>query len=705
MSDRRRYFIGIDTGGTFTDITVIDDRGEVFVNKAPTTPWDFSVGVIGAVHNMSEETLGISSEELLRNTEMFKVGSTVATNALITRTGSKVGLITTKGFEDTTIIMRAIGRVAGLGEQDLKHQAVITKPEPIVPPELIRGVTERIDFRGEVIIPLDVAEAREAIRSLIEDEKVEALAVNLLWGFVNPTHENRIRELIEEMYPSHDLFLTFASETIPAVREYARSNTVIINSFLGKTIRKYFDGLGSKLGEKGYQGTLLVMQSNGGVVHRDEVTPIGNIGSGPSGGIIASRHLAGLLGHRHVITTDMGGTSFDVGVIVDGFWRYMREPVVERFNITWPMIDIESIGAGGGTIAWIDPITGGLKLGPQSAAADPGPVCYGGRGTEPTITDADVVLGLIDPNNFLGGKMKLDVKRAEEAIREKIAKPLGMDVVEAAAGIHDVINNHMSDLIRKQVATTGHSPDDFVVYAFGGAGPVHAAGYGAELNARSIHVFSTSPVFSSFGVALADVMHTHTASYRFPMPIAPEKLNSKLREIEDRLLSVLNREGLGGDLVSFRRTLYMRYRRQLNELDVPVAYKEYNEDDILQIMRDFERRYEEVYGAGSAYSEAGIEVISFRVDAIGSTVKPHIKEYPPAGVSAREALKGHREAYFSVARAFLKASVFDFACLRHGNVIDGPAIAESAVTAVVIPPGWVGRVDRFHNLELVRQVS
>jgi len=408
----------------------------------------------------------------------------------------------------------------------------------------------------------------------------------------------------------------------PVVREYARSNTVIINAFLGQTVQRYIDRLEAKLTGAGHRRPLLLMQANGGVVHREELTPIGTLGSGPSGGVIASKFVADAMGHTNVITTDMGGTSFDVGLIVDGHWQYLREPVVNRFHITWPMIAIESIGAGGGTIAWIDPVTGRLRVGPKSAAADPGPVAYDAGGTEPTVTDADIVLGLIDPDYFLGGRMRLHKAKAEQAIRDRIAGPLGMDLTEAAAGIYDIINSHMSDLIRKQVVTTGKVPEEFVLYAFWGAGPVHATAFGSELNIGKIYVFPTSAVFSSLGVATADVIHTRSLSYRYMMPVKPAVFNARMAEIEKELARIMAREGFTRSQVRFRRTFYMRYRRQLNELDVEVPVKTYGPADIQRIMAMFERKYEDVYGEGSAYREAGIEVISFQVDAIGRTPKP-----------------------------------------------------------------------------------
>jgi len=695
-----KYIIGTDTGGTFTDATVLTDKGDIFINKASTTPHDFSLGTIAAVSEVAK-TMNISLQDLLKNCGMFKHGSTIATNALITRTGSRVGLITTRGFEDVTLVMRAIGRVAGLNESEIKSQPTCVKPEPIVPRDRIAGVTERVDFQGTVIIPINIEEAKESIRYLIEDQKVEALAINFLWGFVNPVHEKKVLELIKEMYPDKDIYVTVSHELIPVIREYARSNTVIINSFLGKTISRYIKNLNGLLRTNGYDKDLLLMQANGGIVHEGELNPIGTVGSGPSGGIIATKYIADLLKHRNVISTDMGGTSFDVGLLIDGFWRYEREPVVGRFHISWPIIDIESIGAGGGTIAKIDPVTNRLLVGPESAGADPGPICYDIGGDKVTVTDCDLVLGILDPDYFLGGRVKLNKTKALENIKKKIAEPLGMDVVEAAAGVYQIITGHMSDLIRKQVVASGYIPEEFNIYAFGGAGPVHAAAYSSDLGIKKVFIFPTSAVFSSFGIATADIAHTHTQSYRYRMPVDPDRLNKILNEIEDMLYERLSHENVSRETVEFRRIFHMRYRRQLNELPVVVPAKVYNEEDIQEIIKEFNRRFDEVYGAGAGYQEAGVEIISFSIDAVGKMPKPILKTEKSVGKDSSRARKGNREVFFpGFEKKLIKTNIYEYDLLKPGNIVEGPAIVESFVTTVLVPPSVIAEMDVYKNLML-----
>ena len=527
MTAKKHYIIGVDTGGTFTDVVGLGGSGEVCTAKASTTPDDFSRGVMDAVQEAAG-ALGVDTSELLGQTSLFKHGSTVATNALITHNGCKVGLITTKGFEDTTEIMRAIGRVDGLSDDEIKHVTWITKPEPFVPRERILGVRERMDYQGNEIVPLNRDDVMEAIRRLMQEDKVDAIAVSLMHAWANPRHEEEIRALTAEADPQRKVYWSFGSSLSQVAGEYARANTAILNSYLGPTVEGYLKDLESKLQSGGLKGPLLIMQGNGGVAHREHVSAIANLQSGPAGGMIAAAFVAGLLKHKNVITTDMGGTSFDVGLITEGYWRYAQEPIVERFRMQQPIIDIESIGAGGGTIAQVEAETGRLLVGPRSAGASPGPVCYDAGGEQVTVTDCDLALGIIDPDYFLGGRKSLNKDKALRSIDGKIARPLKLKTHEAAAGVYDIVNAKMSDLIRRQVVRTGYLPEEFVIYAFGGAGPVHAAGFAAELGIKKIYIFATSPVFSAFGGAAADVIRTRVMSCQYVMPADPAVINQRL---------------------------------------------------------------------------------------------------------------------------------------------------------------------------------
>jgi len=698
MAAREEYIVGVDTGGTFTDVVVMSESGKVWTAKASTTPDDFSRGVMDTLTEAAR-TVGVDRKDLLGRTALLKHGSTVATNALITRSGVKVGFITTKGFEDTTEIMRAIGRVDGLSEDEIRHTTWVTKPEPLVPRERIIGVRERIDYLGQEVVPLNRGDVMAAIRRLAEEDKVEAIAVSLLHAWANPAHEEKIRSLALEADPTRKIYWSFGSALSQVAGEYARANTAIINSYLGPTVERYLRGLESKLRDGGLKGPFLIMQGNGGVAHREQVSAIANLQSGPAGGMIASAYVAKLLKHKNVITTDMGGTSFDVGLITEGYWRYAPEPIVERFRTLQPIIDIESIGAGGGTIARVDPDTGRLLVGPKSAGANPGPVCYDGGGEEVTVTDADLALGIIDPNYFLGGKKNLNKQKALRAVEEKIARPLKLKVHEAAAGIYDIVNSKMSDLIRRQVVRTGYLPEEFVIYAFGGAGPVHAAGFAVDLGIKEIYIFPTSPVFSAFGAAAADVIHTRVMTCQYILPADPALLNQRLESIESEMKQIMAGEGFQPGEVDFRRFFTMRYRRQTAGVELPVDWNRFTAARIDALQRLFEKEYEELYGVGAGYTKAGIEISAMRADAVGRVAKPRLERRRRKKAQAAAARKGRRRIFFTrPERKSIDTQVYDYSLLGAGTRIKGPAVIELPFTTTLVPPGFQVTVDDYLNL-------
>ncbi|HEX7071942.1 MAG TPA: hydantoinase/oxoprolinase family protein [Rhodothermales bacterium] len=689
----RPFTIGVDIGGTFTDLVLLDQDGGAMVSKAPTTPKDFSMGVLDAIGDAASQ-LGVSVQELLRKTELVKHGSTVATNALITRQGVRVGLITTHGFEDTPLIMRAVGRVDGLPEEEVRHTTGVTKPRPLVDPRLIRGVRERIDSEGAIAIPLNLSDVRTALRDLIDTERIDALAVSLINAWVNPAHEQRIRDEIGALFADAGVYLSFGSDLSQIAGEYARTNTAIANAFVGPTVERYLANLESALHELGFEGRLLVMQGNGGLTGREQATPISTLQSGPAGGMLASARTGERLGHRNIITADMGGTSFDVGLINDGYWRYADEPIFERFRIQQPITAIESIGAGGGTIARVDAATSRLLVGPESAGALPGPVCYGAGGTEPTVTDCDLLLGYLDPDYFLGGRRRLDMGRAEEAVRERIAEPLGMDVMAAAAGISRIINSKMTDLIRREVVRRGHSPEEYVLYAFGGAGPVHAAAYAKDLGIRQIYVFPTSSVFSAFGISAADLVHTRLATRYYRLPVAPDDLNADLEQMELELRRDLDRDGFAG-AIEFNRYFTMRFARQTTGEEVALPWDTLSAERVAALEDLFVERYEELYGRGVAYRQAGIEISSIRVDAVGRVDRPDVAPADRAP-STGGAMKGRRRAYFD--GEFVETPVYEYELLAPGAELRGPAIVESPFTTVVLPPDSGAELDAYRNV-------
>ncbi len=690
----KKYLVGVDTGGTFTDCVVMDDQGDITIGKSPSTPSDFSKGILNSLEVVAKE-MGITRKELLSNAQLFSHGTTVATNATITRQGMRIGFITTKGFEDTLYIQRGKGRVDGLLEMDIRHESTANKPVPLVPRKRIKGVTERVDCFGKVVVPLQEEELREMIRDLVENEKVESIGVCLLWSFAHKEHEQRIKQIIKEMYPS--IYVAISCELVPGIHEYARSNTTAIDAFVGPLTRVYFDSLKERLADEGYKRSIMIMQSYGGVVDVDDVKPVFTAVSGPAGGVIAARYWADLLGIENVISTDVGGTSFDVSVIPHRERIFAKEPYVGRFRVLLPTIDIVTIGAGGGSTAWVDENTRTLKVGPQSAGAEPGPVCYGRGGTIPTVTDADVVLGYIDPDYFLGGKMKLDKEAAVTAIKN-LGKEIGLDAVETAAGIYDIQNEHMVDLIRSAMIERGYDPRDFSVFAFGGGGPTHAATYGPENKAKSVVMFPMSSVFSAFGIVTSDVIHTTEISKRFRFPVDPKEVDSIFGELENTLLNKLNLAGFEKERIVLERTVKMRYGMQVHELRVPVKRKKYTDEDMQLLSDDFEKRYEQIYGKDTGYREGGIDIVSFEVEAVGLLNKPKIRKNALKGADSSHAVREKRDVFFRGAGGFVPTNIYDMTRLEAGNIIEGPAVIEVPTTTVVILPEQVARIDEYMNI-------
>lgn len=690
---RDTWTIGVDIGGTFTDVCLIGNSGTVHMAKAPTTPSDPAEGVMNAL-GRAAQSIDEPLSNLLSDAHRITHGSTIATNALLTRDGARVGLITTRGFEDTPYIMRAIGRVDGLSEDEIRHVMYLNKPEPLVERSLIRGVPERVDVEGNTVIPLQMEAVREAVEDLVVNQKVEALAVCLLNAWVNPGHEQQILEHVQESHPN--MYSSYSHQLARVAGEYARMNTVLADCFVGPKVRQYLRRLEQQLRQSGFGGIFLLMQGNGGLASPEQCTPVATLQSGPAGGMLAASQMAQLLGHQQVLTADMGGTSFDVGLYSKGYWRYASEPVFDRFRMLQPIIEIESIGAGGGTIAHADPSLGRLIVGPQSAGADPGPACYGQGGTMPTVTDANVALGILDPSYFLGGVHPLHPDKATAALKE-VAKDLSLNDLEVAAGIHQIINGKMADLIRRQVIRSGYLPADFVLYAFGGAAAIHAVGFARDLGIQTIVVFPTSPVFSAFGIAMADVVHTKMMTCQYSLPTDPEVINGALKELEDELLDVMNQENFSTSQVTLRRYLTLRFQRQMIGVELEIPWARFGENEMAEIQKMFADRYQTLYGQGAGNTDAGTELGAIRVDAIGPVPKASLRtqstvsDKPPAS-------KGERKIHLD--GAWHDALVYDWEEIQPGQQLTPVSIVESAFTTVLIPPGATGQFDPYGNLIL-----
>ncbi len=694
------YVVGVDIGGTFTDCVVVDDKGAITVGKALSTPTDFSVGAVEAVRDAAEK-LGLKTEdELLRLTKFFFHACTVADNTLITRSGAKTGLITTKGFADTLLIMR--GKVTdGLTETEAAHVSAITKPDPFVPKSLIEEVDERIDYTGSVLIRLDCAQAQRAIDDLVA-KGVEAVAVCLLWSISNDCHERALKDILKKNHPS--VFATLSSEVAPLLGEYERTTTTVFNAYIGPRISSYLLNLQGVLKMKGLAGEPLIMQAYGGVLGIEATckNAVGTIESGPASGVAGSKFLGELIDESNMLATDMGGTTFKVSVIRDGVIEKDFNPVFMRHSLLATKIWVESIGAGGGSIAWIERESGLLKVGPQGAGAKPGPVCYGSGGTDPTVSDADLVLGYLNENYFLGGRIGLDKEGALRAIEQKIAKPMGMSVAQAASGIYRIANSHMSDLIRKATVERGHDPRDFTLFAFGGAGPVHASRYASELGIKQVVIPLTASVHGATGLISSDVIYQYGKSEHLLVPAEVSRINANFSVLMEKAFADLRSAGFGKEEIEILRSVDMRYRYQVHELNVPLSIgsSQISDKEMEDLYIRFDDLYEKSYGAGSGYSEAGKEMLVFRVTAIGRLRKPQILGRPIERTDSEHALKEERPVYFEENGDFVPTGIYDFERITPGTEISGPAIIETPVTTIVVNPKDRAVMDEFRSIKV-----
>jgi N-methylhydantoinase A len=694
------YIVGVDIGGTFTDCVVVDEQGALTIGKALSTPEDFSLGAIAAAQDAAQ-SLGLSDEQdLMADARIFFHACTIADNTLITRAGAKTGLVATKGFGDAILMMR--GKITeGLVESEAAHLAALEKPEPIVPKTLIQEVSERVDYKGATLVKLNPQEAEKIIDRFIAED-VESIAICLLWSIANDAHEKTLAKLCKEKFPH--LFVSLSSEVAPFLGEYERTATTVFNAYIGPKISTYLRQLGEVLTVKGLKREPLIMQAYGGVLGIDASckSAVGTIESGPAAGVTGSRFLGELIGEANILATDMGGTTFKVGVIRDGVLERDFKPVVLRHSILTSKIWIESIGAGGGSIARIDPESGLLKVGPQGAGARPGPVCYGLGGTEPTVSDADLILGYLNESYFLAGKLKLDKAEAAKAIQEKIAKPLGIGVVEAASGIYRIANSHMSDLIRRATVERGYDPRRFVLFAYGGAGPMHAGRYARELGIKQVVVPLTASVHGATGLISSDVVYEYGKSDHIRFPADVSRINANFQGLVEKALRDLRAGGFEDRDILIRRSLDMRYGYQVHELNVLLLHgtTRLEEKDIDALCSRFDELYEQAYGQGSAYREAGREIISFRVSATGKLPRPKIKKYSQANGNPRDSLKGKRDVYFQEHHGFVSAAVHDFDGMQPGVEIAGPAIIETPVTTIVINPKDLAVLDDYRNVRI-----
>jgi len=694
------FLVGVDIGGTFTDCVAMGPDGSITATKAPSTPGNFAEGMLAALR-IAGERRGLAFKAFCRQIEVLTHGTTVGTNTLIQRKGARVGLITTRGHEDAIHIMRGSRGVTSREIRKVVHFPESAKPAPIVPKRLIEGVSERVDCFGEVVVRLNEAEAEAAIRRLVE-AGVEAIGVCFLWSFKHAQHELRVKEMIRKIAPQ--LFVSCSVDIAPKWGEYERVTATALNAYIGPVMARYLGNLDRELKAAGYARPLQITQCGGGSISVAEAmhSPLLTLDSGPVSGVTGSVQLGRAMGCPNLITTDMGGTSFDVGIVFDGRPAYSFVSNVVQYEYFLPKVDIQAIGSGGGSLARADAASRTLQVGPESAGADPGPACYGRGGETATVTDADVVLGIVNPDNFLGGRMKLDRAKAAAAV-ERIARPLGLGLHEAAAGIARIAEFKMADIIRKMTVEKGFDPRDFVLFAFGGAGPAHAGVFARELGVRKVVIpqKEIASTWCAFGAAAADLLHVYEQVDIQASPFDGNRVNAILKTLQGKAEKQLALDNVAPKRRRFGFSLDIRHKGQINEVEVMLERGRLEPNFWEPLRRRFYERYEQLYGKGSSYRNARLEVVTLRLRATAETPRPKLRVSKKlSSVVKGLAKKGKRKIYWSEKKKLLDTPIFDGAHLVPGNRVNGPAVVETTDTTVAVPPGCRLRVDRWGNFEI-----
>ncbi len=692
-----RYIVGVDIGGTFTDCVALqigdDDKAVIKIGKASSTPPDFQHGFVAAL-KVAATMHGTSLEDMLGNAQVYH-GCTVGTNALVEHKTAKVGLLATRGHADSIFIMKAGGRLKWMPADYIAHVAKQTKPEPLVPKALCREVDERVAFDGKVLVRLNEDAARRAIQELVA-LGVEALSISLLWATVNSEHERRLREIAQEVAPH--LFVSISSEVSARVGEYERTIATIVNSLIGPPMRRYLEGLEIDLAKGGFSQTLQIMSCAGGLIDADHARafPVLTIGSGPVAGLIGASSLAATTragGSDSVVTADIGGTTLDIGTIFKGL--PVRRPTGSygQYEYFVPTLDVRSVGAGGGSIIHVDGRA--MKVGPKSAGARPGPICFGRGGTVPTVTDAAAVLGYFDPKYFFGGQISLDVESARAALG-RLGGSLSLSAEQTAAAALRIIDSQMADAIWLTVTQQGYDPRDFVFYSFGGAGGLHAAAIARELGIRKVVVplSNLAAGWSAFGIAASDALIAESISAGLSSPFAPEALNASWRTLEARVFARLQSQGVPREAVRIQHFAEMRYALQINEVVVTVEGGVYDAAAVDRMVAAFEQEYERLYGKGSGYAAAGFTLTGLQVHGRASLSDTRVETIASIEeVSSGDALKGHRDViWYDRDAACVNTSVYDGPRLGVDSETHGPAIIEYPDTTIVVPQDCTARI-------------
>ncbi len=693
MADER---IGIDIGGTFTDGVILDSAtGNVRLVKLPSTPGDPSVAFMNVTSRILDES-GCSPEDI----SGIAHGTTVATNAIIEGKGAKTALIATEGFRDVFEIARQI--------RPKLYDIFCEKPPPLVPRQLCFEVPERLNYAGEVLTDLD-EECVRSVAAQMKKEEVQSVVICLLHSYVNPSHERRVAEIVLDEMPG--LSLTLSSDICPEMREYFRASTAAINAILMPVVAGYVERLDGRLKESGIRQALHLMTSSGGIISSKlaQTEPVHLIESGPAAGVLASAWLGEILKERNVISFDMGGTTAKAGLIESGEPKVaphfevgsaaVAESKSAGYPVRTPVVDLVEIGAGGGSIGWVDP-GGGLKVGPQSGGADPGPACYGLGNTEPCVTDANLALGRISAGSFLGGEQKLEPEKAEAAL-SKLAGQLDMSATDAANGIIEIANANMVGAIRLISVQRGFDPREFVLVAFGGAGPMHANAIARELNISKVIIPMSPGVFSALGLLVTDIRHDYVRSFLREMEgVDFGELNRLFGEMANEARGVLADEEVLEQDMTFSKSLDLRCIGQAYELTIQAPLHALTEADAAAIHRDFFKEHERAYGY--AESSEPIEIVNLRLRASGEIPKPR-----PRAIERRQSgeppVQDTREVFFTETGGQALSNVYNRYELKSGDRITGPAIVEELDSTTVIHPGWSASADEFGNLFIEKE--
>lgn len=685
------YKIGIDVGGTFTDFLLMEDGGSLEVYKASSTPQDPSVAVLNGLTQMAEAR-NINLDQFLPQVSLVAHGTTITTNAVLTGNVARTGLVTTEGHRDWLQTRR--------GLKPSCYDPKEGPPEPLVPRKLRRPVTERVAHDGTELIPLSVGDILDAAR-IFKKEGVEAVAVCFLHSFVNPEHEREAKNLLEKELPN--VYVSTSSDVLPQVRVYERGSTTVFNAAVGPVLRNYIGNLLGKLETNGFQGVLLIMQSNGGMMSPQVAMDfaVNTLLSGPAGGATSGVYFGEIHDCKNVITMDMGGTSFDVCLIREREPEISTELDVALFRMAAPSIGIHTVGAGGGSIAHVDH-DGMFRVGPKSAGAFPGPACYGTGGTEPAVTDADLLLGYLDPNYFLGGAMSVSPELAREAFDTHVCNKLGLSEEEAAWGTYKIVNSNMAQAVRVTSINKGYDPRSAFLVTAGGAGPVHACAIADELEAPMILVPKISSVFCATGMLISDIKHDFVRVVHMildPKNMDVPAFNARVQDMRKEALDVLSREGIPPEKIQLNYWADIRYEGQFNEIATPVPMKNGSRfafGMLSQLNENFNKRHDALFG----YSLPGFtqELMSLRLTAVGVVDKPRFQETGFMGEDASASIKTTRNMYWD--GEWLTTEVYDGPAMGRGNTLVGPAIIEEPTTTIVVPPNWQVTCDRFSNYVL-----